>query len=434
MTDKRVDDNFLSGLADLKNVGRYRISKKLGQGGAAVVYLGRDPYIKRNVAIKISKPSDRYRESFFVEVQSTGRFNHPNIVTIYDAGVFGEYCYITMEYVEGVTLEDYCHPDNLMPLSKVVEIIFSICQALDYAHEQGVIHRDIKPSNIMLDNAGNPKIADFGIAVVTGETAQIGVFGTPSYMSPEQLKDETVGYHSDIFSVGCVLYELLAGQQAFPGNNNFAIMYKITSEDPPPLKTLRPDLPQVLIDITEKALAKDVKERYQTCRDLAYELRVALRGLSGDVKKGEKLKDVVDYVHRVPFFATFTKVQVAELIAASNVIKVPKGKVIVSDGEIDDSFFIVLSGKTQVQKGDQVIAQVGVGECFGEMSFICGQARTATVIASTDCAMLKISATLLDRSPETIQLLFYKNFARTLVQRISGGGKKNPNDGADSPG
>lgn len=423
MTNKSVDDNFLSGLENLKTVGRYKIVKKLGQGGAAVVYLGRDPYIKRNVAVKISKPSDRYRESFFVEVQSTGRFNHPNIVTIYDAGVFDEYCYITMEYVEGVTLEDYCRPDNLLPISKVVEIIFSICQALDYAHELGVIHRDIKPSNIMLDKAGNPKITDFGIAVVTGETAPIGVFGTPSYMSPEQLKDETVGFHSDIFSIGCVLYELLTGQQAFSGNNNFAIMYKITSETPEPLKTLRPELPRILSDITENALAKDPKDRYQSCGDLAYELRVALRGLSGDVKNGEKLKDVVDYVHRVPFFASFAKEQVAELLAASNVIKVAKGKIIVSDGEIDDSFFIVLSGKTQVQKGDRVIASVGVGECFGEMSFICGQARSATVIASTECALLKISATLLDRSPESIQMLFYKNFARTLVQRISGGRK-----------
>ncbi|CAB5126260.1 Serine/threonine protein kinase [Olavius algarvensis associated proteobacterium Delta 3] len=380
--------------------------------------LGRDPYIDRLVAIKLSKTSDEYLESFFLEAQSSGRLNHPNIVAVYDAGVYEEYCYIAMEYLRGDTLEARCHKDRLLPADRAVGIIFTICTALEYAHQRGVIHRDVKPSNIMFNDSEEVKITDFGIAQVTDNTAPLGIFGTPSYMPPEQLKEEIVGPQGDIFSLGCVLYELLSGQKAFSGANNFSIMYKITHEDPPPLLSIRPDLPPILEDITRKAIAKDLKARYQSCGDLAYDLRVALRGLTG-TPVDEKLTDIIDYVHHVPFFVNFTKDQVRELIAASNIVKVPSGKVIVEESEIDDSFYIILSGKTQVKKANAPIASLGGGECFGEMSFISGQARSASVVAVTNCALLKISATLLDRSSKSIQLLFYKNFARTLVRRLA---------------
>jgi eukaryotic-like serine/threonine-protein kinase len=424
MSDTPIDSKFISGLSDLKEVGRYEILDKIGQGGTAVVYLGRDPYIRRQVAVKISLPSDKYRERFFLEVQSAGRFNHPNIVSIYDAGVHGDYCYITMEYVEGDTLEKFCQKDHLFPLTKAVEIVLKVCKGLDYAHQQGVIHRDIKPSNIMIDKAGNIKITDFGIAQLTGQTAPVGVYGTPSYMSPEQLKEDASGIQGDIFSLGCVLYEVLTGEQAFYGTNHFSIMYKITNDEPKSILELRPDLPKILGDITLKALKKDPDERYQTCMDFAYDLRVALRGVT-DAPKGEKMKDIVDYIQNVPFFHTFSPDQIRELIGASNIVRVGKDKIIVADGEINDSFYIIISGKTKVRKGTNDIATIGVGQCFGEMAFIAGQPRSATVAAHTDCVLLKISATLLDKSSDSIQLLFYKNFATTLVRRLSNvNGKK----------
>ncbi|MFC1858522.1 protein kinase [Thermodesulfobacteriota bacterium] len=424
MVDTPVNGDFISGLEDVKSVGRYEIIQKIGQGGTAVVFQGRDPYIRRYVAIKLSQPSDRYRESFFLEVQSAGRFNHPNIVSIYDAGVYNDYCYITMEYVEGPTLEKFCDKDNLLPVNRVIEILLSVCNGLDYAHKEGVIHRDIKPSNIMVTKEGNIKITDFGIAQLTGHTAPTGVFGTPSYMSPEQLKEEMAGLEGDIFSLGCVLYELLTGKQAFSGHNYFSIMYKITNEEPPTVRELRPELPAILEEITAKAMKKDFKERYQTCMDLAYELRVALRGIV-ETKSDEKLKDIVDYIRKVPFFHNFSKEQVNELVAASDIVRVIKGKVIVAHGEINDSFYIILSGRANVRKDGRDIAQIGVGECFGEMAFLGGQPRVASVAADTDCVLIKISATLLDRSPESIQLLFYKNFGMTLVRRLSQPKKKN---------
>jgi len=422
-----VDERFLHDLSDIKTIGRYEIVGKLGQGSMGLVYLGRDPYINRNVSIKIARPSsdvvaekaDRYRERFVLEAQSAGRLMHPNIVAIYDAGMFKDFCYITMEYIDGPHLGKFCQRENLLPISRAVEVIFSACKGLDYAHKKGVVHRDIKPSNIMLGRAGEVKITDFGIAQIKSEqTAGEGLIGSPSYMSPEQVKEERVDERSDIFSLGCVLYELLTGEKAFSGENYFSIMYKITHEEPAPVRQMRPEVPEVLGQITGKALAKDPNNRYQTCMDLAYDLRVALRGLKG-VAASDKIESAIDYVHSVPFFENFTKDQVKEILNAGNIVKVQKGEVVVAEGEIDDCFFIIISGTAAVLKGNKTIALIGRGECFGEMAYLSGQSRVATVAAETNCVLLKISATLLDKSSESMQLLFMRNFAMTLLHRLS---------------
>ncbi len=423
-----IDSQFLADLSDINTVGRYEIMGKLGQGSMGVVYQGKDPYIGRNVSIKISRPpagvggekANKYRESFFLEAQSAGRLMHPNIIAIYDAGMYRDFCYLTMEYVDGPILGKFCNNINQLPIDKVVEIMFVVCRALDYAHKKGVIHRDIKPSNIMLNRAGEVKITDFGIAQIKSERTVIkGVMGSPSYMSPEQMKEEIVEDKSDIFSLGCVLYELLTGEKAFPGDNYFSIMYRIINEDPIPMGEIRPEIPEVLVKITMKALAKDPLKRYLTCMDFAYDLKVALRGLKGTTTPKAKVEDIIDYVHQVPFFVSFTKGIVEEILNASNIIKATKGEIVVTEGEIDDSFFIILSGRAAVHKDGKKIALIGRGECFGEMSYLSGQARTATVTADTDTVLMKISATLLDRASESMQLIFLKNFALTLVKRLS---------------
>jgi serine/threonine-protein kinase len=323
-----------------------------------------------------------------------------------------------MEYIEGPTLEKFCLKENLLPLNRVIEIIFSMCNALDYAHEQGVIHRDIKPANIMLDNSGIAKITDFGLAQMTEKTAEMGIFGTPSYMSPEQLRDEVAGNESDLFSLGCVLYELLTGEQAFPGENSFSIMYKITHEEPVSVLDIRPDLPEIFEDIIKKALAKDPNKRYPSGIAFGYDLRVALRGLVGD-SADEKVGDFTDDISRLAFFREFTSDQIKEITSASNTVTIREGQVVVAEGEIDDTFYILLSGRAKVRKKEKDMATIGTGECFGEMAFIGGQARVATVVAETDCIVMKISATLLDGTSDSVKYLFFKNFATILVHRLS---------------
>jgi len=422
-----IDTQFFNDLSTQETIGRYDIIEKLGQGRMGVVYLGVDPYIKRKVAIKIARPyqdyeedeAQKYRARFFTEAQSAGRLTHPNIVAIYDAGMHQDFNYLAMEYINGSTLKNFCTKDTLLPINTVVEIIFAACRAIDYAHKKGVIHRDIKPSNMMLTKSGNVKITDFGIAHIQTDLSYTkGIIGSPCYMSPEQVKAKSANDKSDIFSLGCVLYELLTGNRAFAGDNHFAIMYKIANEDPVSILKIRPEIPPVLDKITRKALAKETHLRYQTAMDFAYELRVALRSLTDSVKK-TKVEDVVDYVHQVSFFENFTRDQVKNILQSSNLIKVPKGKVLVSEGEVDDSFFIILSGKAVVKKAGKNIAMISRGECFGEMAYLAGDARAATVLAGTDCILLKISATLLERSTESVQLLFLKRFAMTLLTRLS---------------
>jgi serine/threonine protein kinase len=427
-----VDTQFLKDLFDVEKVGRYEITDKLGQGSMGVVYKGRDPYINRDVSIKISRPSSdttgeiaaKYRERFFLEAQSAGRLMHPNIVAIYDAGMYKDFCYITMEYIDGPNLGKFCSKDTLLPAARTAEIIIAACRALDFAHQKDVVHRDIKPSNIMLNKSKDVKITDFGIAQITDQTASKGIIGSPSYMSPEQVKEEPITNLSDIFSIGCVLYELLTGEQAFPGDNYFSIMYKIINEEPAPVNELRPEIPEILEKITRKALSKDPAKRYQTCMDLAYDLRVALRGLKQEAIKEDKAEDVIDYTHNIQFFSNFTRGQVKAILDAANVIKVPKETAVVKEGEIDDSFYIILSGQASVRKNDKQLAIIGRGECFGEMAYLSGDPRTATVVTDTDCILMKISAMLLDKAPQEIQLLFLKRFAMTMLRRLSASQKK----------
>ena len=422
----QLDTQSLADLSEFKSVGRYEIIGKLGKGSMGVVYRGRDPYIGRDVAVKIARPSanvaargiGRFREKFFREAQSAGRLLHPNIVAVYDAGMHKDFYYITMEYVDGPSLRRFCRK-NLLPLNRVVEVMFMVCKGLDYAHKMDILHRDIKPSNILLTKSGIIKIADFSIAQIKSEqTTTKGIVGSPSYMSPEQVKEEPLDDRSDIFSLGSVLYELLTGRLAYPGDNYFSIVYKVTHEEPVPIREIRPDVPEVLERIVRKAHAKDLAERYQTCMDFGYDLRVALRGITGAARNG-KFDDVIDYVLNVPFFESFSKDQVNEILGTGNIVKVPKGNVMITEGDIDDSFFIILSGSAAVRKEDKIIARIGRGECFGEMSYLSGQARAATVSADTDCILLKVSATLLDKSPESMQVPFLKNFAQAVIRRLS---------------
>jgi len=418
-----VQTELPSDIHDVKAIGRYEILRKLGQGSSGIVFLAKDPYIERNLALKIYRPaSDPARKKFFVEAQSAGRLNHANIVTIYDAGMHGDFCYLAMEYIKGLTLSKFCSKGALLPLPEALKIVLKVCLGLDYAHKQGIIHRDIKPSNILIDKHMSPKISDFGIARAPEQAPELGLFGTPSYMSPEQLNEHEVGPQGDIFSLGCVFYELLTGKKAFFGDNNFITIYKVMNEEPVPVSALRPDLPGELEAITGKALKKIPGERYRDCMEFAHHLREILLGLSGSKKKSGQA--FVDFVQNIPFFRNFTRPQVETLLSSARIFDAPKGKEIINEGNIDSSFFIVLSGRCKVRKNERDIAFIEGGECFGEMAHLAGRPRTASIITETACLFIEFSAILMEKLPESVQLIFYKNFARTLAERLGRTSKK----------
>ncbi len=258
--------------------GRYEILRELGRGAMGTVYLGRDPKINRQVAIKTLDYSEVEAEElgevqtrFFREAQAAGKLAHPNIVSIYDAGEEHDMAYIAMELLNGETLTRYCKPGSLLPPPRVLAIISDVAAALAYAHSQGVIHRDIKPGNIMLLADGRVKVTVFGIARVVDSTqTRTGIIlGTPSYMSPEQVVGKNVDGRSDLFSLGIVFYELLAGVKPFQGDNISATLYALTHLAHPPLPRTCGDIPTCCEEIVDKLLAKGVTKRFGSAAQLA---------------------------------------------------------------------------------------------------------------------------------------------------------------------
>jgi eukaryotic-like serine/threonine-protein kinase len=278
-------------------LGRYQVEKELGKGAMGVVYLGRDPKINRVVAIKTMALSQEFdgdelvevKARFFREAETAGRLNHQNIVTIFDAGEEHDLAYIAMEYLKGKDLVPYTKANSLLPLAQVMGIAARVADALDYAHKNQVVHRDVKPANIMVELANEQvKVTDFGIARITdaSRTKTGMVLGTPSYMSPEQLTGQKVDGRSDLFSLGVTLYQLACGRLPFDGDSMAQLMFRIANEAHPDIRDIRPEVPECLAVIIDRALVKDIGKRYQTGGEMARDLRSCLASTGDAVLAG----------------------------------------------------------------------------------------------------------------------------------------------------
>ena len=268
-------------------LGRYQIEKELGKGAMGVVYLGRDPKINRVVAIKTMALAQEFeadelievKERFFREAETAGRLNHQYIVTMYDAGEEHDLAYIAMEFLKGKDLVPYTKPGALLPLPLVMSIVARVAEALSYAHANQVVHRDIKPANVMYEpESDQVKVTDFGIARITdsSKTKTGMVLGTPSYMSPEQLSGKKIDGRSDLLSLGVTLYQMACSQLPFTGDSMAQLMFKIANEVQPDIRTVNPQVPDCLAAIIERALCKDMAQRYQTGDEMAKDLRACI--------------------------------------------------------------------------------------------------------------------------------------------------------------
>ena len=268
----------------LTKAGRYEIVGELGRGAMGVVYRATDPVIGRTVAVKtirlstegtgLSRPELLTR--FRTEARAAGLLTHPNIVVVFDAGEEDGLYFITMVLVEGKSLQTMLDAKQPFPLPRVLNIMEQICSALQFAHEHSVVHRDIKPANLMLSPRDTVKITDFGTAKIMqfGTVQQTSlVMGTPSYMSPEQVKGRPVDGRSDIFSLGVVLYEMMTGEKPFPGENITTVIYKIVNEEPVPPRKIDPQIHPGICHVIAKALAKEPEQRYQHCREMLDDLK-----------------------------------------------------------------------------------------------------------------------------------------------------------------
>ena len=328
-----------------------------------------------------------------------------------------------MEYIEGGdTLKSFCTTENLLPIEKVVEIVFKCAKALDYAHRQGVVHRDIKPSNILVTKDHDVKIGDFSIAQLnkadTTETQQTGMMGSPKYMSPEQLKEDSITNQSDLFSLGIVMYELLTGKHPFPADNFSRLVTKILNDEPTPLKELRTDIPRVLEDIVKKAMQKEVENRYSMGLDLATDLSKAFESLDGPEENISE-QEQFNSIKKLEFFEGFPDAELWEIIRASNWQDYTNDDDIIVEGELDDCFYIIVQGEVAVKKNDKSIRTLKAGDCFGEMGYLTKTKRTATIKSDGDTAILKINSTVISQVSLNCQVRFLKVFLRTLIHRLS---------------
>ncbi|MFI5097611.1 MAG: protein kinase [Candidatus Acidiferrales bacterium] len=271
-------------MATMVKAGRYEIIDELGRGAMGVVYRAMDPVIGRTVAVKTIRLSEEgtgltrpeLLARFQTEARAAGLLTHPNIVVVYDAGEENGLYFITMELVEGKSLQALLDGGHAFPVPRVIRIMEQTCSALQFAHERNIVHRDVKPANLMLTADDTVKVTDFGTAKILqfGTVQQTAhVMGTPSYMSPEQVKGRPVDGRSDIFSIGVMLYEMLTGEKPFPGQSITTVIYKIVNEEPVPPRQINPSIHPGLNDIVLRALAKEPENRYQSCRELLEDLR-----------------------------------------------------------------------------------------------------------------------------------------------------------------
>jgi serine/threonine protein kinase len=416
----------------MEQIGKYQVVKKLGEGATSEVYLCHDPFSNRDVAIKVvfsdalvdDENRKLFKKLFITEASLAGRLEHPHIVQIHDAVVDAGLSYVVMEYVDGGTLEPHCNPDALLPVEKIVQIIFKCTRALDFANRAGVIHRDIKPANILLHGDTDIKISDFGSALVaTSKSTQVSGIGSPAYMSPQQIKEHPLTLQTDIYSLGVVLYQLLTGQLPFQASNNFSMMYQITNVEPQPPSSLRPNIPAAMDRIVHKAMHKELEQRYPDWDAFSFDLAGVFRDGERQPKTAEFAdSEKFNSLRDLPFFANFSEAELWEVMRVSSWENCKPGKVLMYEGETGTFFCLLAAGEVKVIKQGKLLNILNAGESFGEMAYISranGSVRTADVVTLSDARVITIRNDDLDRASDICRHKFDRAFMAILVERLS---------------
>jgi serine/threonine protein kinase len=415
----------------LEHLGKYPIVREIGSGATSRVYLARDTFADREVAIKvflfdenINPQTERMmHKAFLAEAALAGKLSHPHIVEILDAVAEPEHSYLVMEFVPGTTLEAHADVTNLLPLNKVVEIIFKCIRALEYAFQHGVIHRDIKPGNILLSKSGDTKVSDFGASFQQRrdqDTTQLTGVGSPAYMSPEQIRTEDLTHQTDIYSLGVVMYRLLTGRLPYEANTQAGLSYAILNTPPSRPATLRPDLPPLLDEIVMKAIEKNTAARYKTWLDFGKDLSQAfttLRLSGGSVSDSEKFNGLRD----MPFFEDFDDVALWEVVRIGSWKTIGSGTVIIREADQGESFFLLIGGEVGVTLLGKQLNVIKPGGCFGEILYFTGRMgrRTTTITALGAVTVIEIKADTLRAATDACQVGFNKAFMRVLVDRLT---------------
>lgn len=414
-----------------ERVGKYPVLKELGRGATSVVYLCNDPFYARNVAVKVVMPEAfkdpekgrLFRKLFINEASLAGKLQHPHICQIHDAVADDRQQYIAMEYVDGGTLERHGDAQDLLPIDRVVEIVFKCTRALEYAHKMGVTHRDLKPANILLTGETDVKITDFGAAIIaSGDVTQVSAIGSPAYMSPEQVKEHALNHQTDIYSLGVVMYQLLAGRLPFQATNNFSLIYQIANTEPQPPSSYRPQIPAALDDIVKRAMAKELARRYPQWEDFSLDLAEVFRNerLAGR-KEAFADSDKFESLRKLPFFTNFTDAELWEVARISNWRTAQPGEVLMKEGEPGSFFCILANGQVRVTRKGKLLNILHTGECFGEMAYLSKdeQLRGADVTVMEESKIISVPTQKLAQASDACRHKFDRAFMEILVERLT---------------
>jgi tRNA A-37 threonylcarbamoyl transferase component Bud32 len=406
-------------------IGNYEIAGVLGRGESATIYLGRELFPTRQVAIKLYDArnmtlEDRkvFQSLFLKETLLARRLKHPNICQVYDAAAEDQRTYIVMEYAKEGNLDRFCTRDTLLPPQRVAQLLETCCDALSYANANGIIHRDLKPANILMDADGEAKVADFGVAFtnLTFDTTRSMVVGSPAYMAPEQIEGKHASMKSDMYAMGIVLYKMLAGALPFTATSPLELAKRVIAGNLPPPGAARAGVPPQLDAIFAKATARDPDDRYASWEDFAAELRTVARP-EGDE---HSINERASQLKPLPFFRNFDDGSLGEAAAMGRWFDLRSGMALVGEGDPGYSFFVVVRGQVRISRKGTLLAIRGAGECIAESSYLLKSAarRFASVEAVTDCTVVEFSPDVLWLARPECRRKFDEAFLGILAERL----------------
>jgi hypothetical protein len=406
-------------------IGNYEVMGVLGRGQSATIYLGRELFPARQVAIKLYDPEmlkndgGVFRALFLKETLLARKLAHPNICQVYDAAADDQRAYIVMEYAPEGNLDRYCVPEGLLPAQRVAEILERVCDALSYANANGVIHRDLKPANILMGADGEAKVADFGVALtnLAFDATSSMMVGSPAYMAPEQIERKPAGMKTDIYALGIVLYKMLVGGLPFPPDSAAALATRILLGNLPLPSSSRAGLPPLFDHIFRRATARDPEQRYPTWEALAADLRMVARP-NGDAADTGSRKSLM---RGLPFFRGFSDAALDEVAPMGRWFDLRAGTQLIGEDDPGYSFFVLVRGQMRVTRRGTLLAIRGAGECLGETSFLrrSGQRRFRTIEAVTDCSVIEFDPDLLWLASPECMRHFHEAFLATMAERLT---------------
>jgi len=410
----------------VNQIGRFQLRRTLGRGSSGTVYLALDTFSGNDVALKVLDPEvvrrpdfDRTNTvQFMNEASLAGKLSHPHVASILEASVSEDSGYIALEYVPGGDLSQYITPGSLLSPDDAIQIAFKACGALDYAHRQGIVHRDIKPTNILVVSGTRIKVADFGAAYLCRfPETQIAHIGSPSYMSPEQINGEPLSYHSDMFSLGVVLYELFTGKRPFMASTLAELFGKILGEAPAPPSSVRSGLSREIDAILLRMIAKTPEQRHLNWADLALDIAKVGHLCESAIPDSERFAAL----KRVPMFERLDDADLWELVHAGLWSRQPPRTTIVREGEGGKSLFFLGTGQVKVTKQGRLLNVLNAGECVGEMAYIKqgGITRQATVESMSDILLVEFRREALDQVSLRCRYQLSEALMNSLVDRLS---------------